>query len=147
VYFPVSREERVARRKKASVEQYLACGESVLVVDDIAEQRDVASGLLKKLGYVVSTVSSGEEAIEYLQSHPVDILVLDMIMTPGIDGMETYRRILEKNPKQKAVLVSGFSETDRVKKAQKLGAGAYICKPYVMEKIGLALRDELRKNR
>ena len=147
VYFPVSREERVARRKKASVEQYLACGESVLVVDDIAEQREVASGLLKKLGYVVSTVSSGEEAIEYLQSHPVDILVLDMIMTPGIDGMETYRRILEKNPKQKAVLVSGFSETDRVKRAQKLGAGAYICKPYVMEKIGLALRDELKKNR
>jgi DNA-binding NarL/FixJ family response regulator len=66
-----------------------------------------------------------------------------MIMDPGIDGLETYRRILEINPQQKAVIVSGFSETDRVSQAQALGAGAYVRKPYVMERLGLALRKEL----
>ena len=120
-------------------------GESVLVVDDIAEQRDVAAGLLTRLGYEVHAVSSGEEAVEYLKGNKADILVLDMIMAPGIDGLETYQRVLEINPKQKAILVSGFSETERVRKAQKLGAGAYVKKPYVMEKIGMAIRDELNR--
>ncbi len=96
------------------------------MVDDIAEQRDVASALLEKLGYRVHSVSSGEKAVEYLKGNKVDILILDMIMAPGIDGFETYRRILEIHPKQKAVIVSGFSETDRVREAQKLGAGPYI---------------------
>jgi two-component system, cell cycle sensor histidine kinase and response regulator CckA len=64
-------------------------------------------------------------------------------MTPGIDGLETYQRVLEINPKQKAILVSGFSETQRVKESQKMGAGAYVKKPYLMEKIGVAIRDEL----
>ena len=49
-------------------------------------------------------------------------------------------------PKQKAVIVSGFSETDRVKKAQGLGAGANVKKPYIREKIGLAIRKELDRS-
>jgi DNA-binding NarL/FixJ family response regulator len=68
-----------------------------------------------------------------------------MIMDPGIDGFETYKRILEFHPQQRALLVSGFSETERVKKAQRLGAGAYVKKPYSMEKIGQAIRGELDK--
>jgi two-component system cell cycle sensor histidine kinase/response regulator CckA len=46
---------------------------------------------------------------------------------------------------KKAILVSGFSETDRVKEAQKMGAGAYVKKPYALEKIGVAIRDELNR--
>jgi PAS domain S-box-containing protein len=145
LYFPVTRDELTAPQQKKPLEQYQGNGELVLVVDDIAEQRDVASGLLKKLGYEVHTVSGGEEAVEYLKKNRADILLLDMIMEPGIDGLETYRRILEISPRQKTILVSGFSETDRVRMAQRLGAGAYIRKPYVMEKIGLAIRDELRR--
>lgn len=145
LYFPVTREELITPQQKVPIEQYMGNGESVLVVDDIAEQRDVASRLLTRLGYEVHVVSSGEEAVEYLKGNRADILVLDMIMPPGIDGLETYQRVLEINPRQKAILVSGFSETDRVKKAQKLGAGAYVKKPYMMEKIGVAIRDELLK--
>jgi len=100
---------------------------------------------IKEGDYSVLTVSGGEEAVEYLKDHKADILVLDMIMAPGIDGLDAYRRILEIRPKQKAILVSGFSETDRLKKAQQLGAGAYVKKPYVMEKIGIAIRDELAR--
>jgi len=143
LYFPVTREELVAPRRKEPIEHYMGRSESVLVVDDIAEQRDVAAGLLTRLGFEVHVVSSGEEALEYLGRNKTDILVLDMIMAPGIDGLETYKRVLEINPRQKAILVSGFSETERVREAQKLGAGAYVRKPYVMEKIGIAIREEL----
>ncbi len=146
LYFPVTREERVAPQGKESMERYMGHGESVLVVDDIAGQRDVASMLLTRLGYRVHAVSSGEEAVEYLKKNTTDILVLDMIMAPGIDGLETYRQVVAINPGQKAVLVSGFSKTDRVREAQKLGAGAYVRKPYAMEKIGVAIRDELNRS-
>jgi CheY-like chemotaxis protein len=88
-------------------------------------------------------VASGEEAVEFLQQKDVNLLLLDMIMDPGIDGLETYRRILAFKPGQKAVLVSGFTETDKVKQALRLGAGTYVKKPYVLEKIGKAVRKEL----
>jgi two-component system, cell cycle sensor histidine kinase and response regulator CckA len=71
--------------------------------------------------------------------------VLDMIMDPGINGRETYQRIINLHPNQKAVIASGFSETGDVKAAQELGAGQYIKKPYTLEKIGIAIRDELKK--
>jgi YesN/AraC family two-component response regulator len=66
-----------------------------------------------------------------------------MIMEPGIDGLDTYKLVLEINPHQKVIIVSGFSETDRTKEAQMLGAGTYVKKPYLREKIGMAIRDEL----
>lgn len=145
LYFPVTREEVAAAKQKEPIEQYLGRGESVLVIDDVAEQREIASTLLSRLGYQVHAVSGGEAAVEYLKGNKADILVLDMIMDPGIDGLETYKRVLDISPKQKAIIVSGFSETDRVKEAQGLGAGAYVRKPYVMERIGVAIRDELRR--
>lgn len=145
IYFPATREEPAAEMQKMSPEQYRGRGESILVVDDVKEQRDVATGMLTRLGYKVHAVSGGEEAVEYLKTHTVDLMVLDMIMDPGIDGLETYRRVLEISPKQKAVIVSGFSETGRVKKAQELGAGSYVRKPYILEKLGLAIREELLK--
>jgi len=145
LYFPVTQEELIAQQQKMPIERYMGNGESVLVVDDIAEQRDIAARLLTRLGYSVRVVSSGEEAVEYLKGNKADILVLDMIMAPGIDGLETYQRVLEINPKQKAIIVSGFSETERVRKAQEIGAGVYVKKPYVMEKIGVAIRDELTR--
>ncbi len=143
LYFPATREETGLPAPRTPLERYMGRGETVLVVDDMAEQRDVASGLLQKLGYKVHSVAGGEEALEYLKKTSADILILDMIMAPGMDGMETYQKILEINPKQKAILVSGFSETDRVRTAQKLGAGTYVKKPYAMETIGLAIRKEL----
>jgi len=143
LYFPVSREELTKDEDKASPDQYMGDGESILVVDDVEGQRELALSMLTRLGYRVHAVSRGEDAVAYLKSNKVDLLVLDMIMEPGIDGLETYQHVLEINPKQRAVIVSGFSETDRVKKAQSLGAGAYVKKPYVLEKLGLAVRKEL----
>jgi signal transduction histidine kinase len=142
-YFPVTRKELAKEKSPFSVEDYMGKGESVLVVDDVLEQSEVASRILRKLGYSVTAVSSGEEAVEYMKNNSADLLVLDMIMDPGIDGCETYKRILEFHPGQKAIIVSGFSASERVKEAQRLGAGAYIKKPFLLEKIGLAVKKEL----
>lgn len=146
LYFPATREMPEKISRKEPLEGYMGNGELVLVVDDVPEQREVAAGLLASLNYRVHAVSSGEEAVDYLRGNHADILVLDMIMTPGIDGLETYRRALEVKPGQKAILVSGFSETDRVLDAQKLGAGAYVKKPYLLERIGIAVRNELKRS-
>jgi CheY-like chemotaxis protein len=116
------------------------------VVDDVAGQRELAAAMLRKLHYEVATVSSGEEAVARLREHPADLLVLDMIMDPGMDGLETYRKALEIRPGQKAIIVSGFSESERVCATQALGAGAYVKKPYVLENLGLAVRQELERN-
>ena len=145
LYFPVTRKKFPEDESSLSVESYSGNGESILIVDDVEEQRKIASGMLEELGYSVVSVSSGEKAVEYLKTNKIDLLVLDMIMDPGMDGLDTYKKILEIHPEQKAIIGSGFSETDRVKETLALGAGAYIRKPFLLEKIGLAVKKELGK--
>lgn len=147
LYFPATRETATKTSEEMTIDEYTGNGELVLVVDDMPEQREVAGHMLRELGYTVKTLPSGEKAVEYLKHARADLIVLDMIMGKGMDGLETYRRILEYHPCQKAIIVSGFSETDRIREAQRLGAGAYIMKPYRMEKIGLAVRAELDRKR
>jgi CheY-like chemotaxis protein len=145
LYFPALRKKasEVEQKGEAPVDAFKARGETLLVVDDVKEQRDIASEILSSLGYSVAAVASGGEAIAYLKEHPVDLIVLDMIMDPGMDGLELYRRILEIRPGQKAVIASGFSETERVKEAQELGAGPYIRKPYTLANLAMPIRREL----
>jgi len=145
LYFPAFREESSGERLAVAVEDCRGRGESVLVVDDVEEQRTIAGAILSKLGYHVATVSCGEDAVRYVRENPVDLLVLDMIMGTGMDGLETFREIIKWKPGQKAIIASGFSETARVKETQHLGAGEYVKKPYSMEKIGFAVRKELDK--
>lgn len=143
LYFPFTREEIKAEALPVQMSEFMGRGESILVVDDVEGQRDLAAAMLRKLNYSVATVPSGEEAVTYLQDHRVDLLVLDMIMDPGMDGLDTYRAVLEIHPHQRAVIVSGFAETERVNEAQALGAGPYVKKPYLQEKLGIAVRQEL----
>jgi len=68
-------------------------------------------------------VPSSEGAVQYSAANPVDLVILDMIMDPGWDGLETYREIVKLYPRQKAIIVSGYALTERVRMAQHLGAG------------------------
>jgi two-component system, cell cycle sensor histidine kinase and response regulator CckA len=143
LYFPASRESTAAKKISMPIDLYMSKGESILVVDDVEEQRVVLSQILNKLGYRVTAVTGGEEAVEYLKNSSADLIVLDMIMEPGINGLETYKQILETRPGQKAIIASGFSETEHVKETLRLGALAYVKKPYNIENIGWAIRDAL----
>ncbi|RKX20712.1 MAG: hypothetical protein DRP51_05320 [Candidatus Zixiibacteriota bacterium] len=139
IYFPITRKSLDSRDS----DETRGGSEAILVVDDDDVQRKVATELLKKLGYNVGTVESGEKAIEFLRENSPDLVILDMVMPGGIDGAETYQRILEISPNQKAIILSGFSESDRVLKAQKLGAGAFVRKPVTGQVIATAVRAEL----
>jgi len=147
LYFPITRDEYYPIDMTIPFEDLQGDGESVLVVDDVASQRDISSKMLETLGYSCEAFSSGEEAIEHLKANEADLIVLDMIMDPGINGRETYERIIKIHPDQKAIIVSGYAETEEVIKAQQLGAGKYIKKPLTLEKIGVAVKEELMKSK
>jgi PAS domain S-box-containing protein len=140
IYFPVTRDAFLIGEEQ---EEDYTGSESVLVIDDLQEQRDVATRLLSSLGYRVRAVNNGRAALNYLASHSVDILLMDMIMDDGLDGLDTYREIVRLYPGQKAVIASGFSETERVKEAESLGAGQFVRKPYTLNSLGKAVRHEL----
>jgi signal transduction histidine kinase/CheY-like chemotaxis protein len=143
LYFPITDKPLTPKKEQPPISVHTGKGESILVVDDVREQRELAASILSMLGYSVATSASGEEALEFIKNRPADLVILDMIMGPGMDGLDTYKKILELHPGQKTIITSGFSETDRVKEAQRLGAGAYVQKPYLMEKVALAVRAEL----
>jgi len=143
LYFPVTREAVTVRKSSESFASLKGNGEMILVVDDVKSQREISCMMLEALEYKATAVESGETAVVYLKEHPVDLLVLDMIMDPGINGRETYEQIKKINPQQKAILVSGFAETDDVHEAIRLGAARYLKKPFLLEELGRALKDTL----
>ena len=145
LYFPVSNDGVNKKVPTEHTEIIRGNGESILVVDDIKEQMEIADNILTELGYGVTTAQSGEEAIEYLKTNSVDLVILDMIMDPGIDGHETYRRIREIIPNQKVIIASGYADYNRLKETRQIGAGGYIRKPYSIEVIAKAVSNELKK--
>ncbi len=139
IYFPITREQI----EVDDSEIVLGGSEKILVVDDDETQRTVLQKMLTHIGYQVKLVESGERAVECSKTENFDLLLLDMVMPDGIDGTETYRRILEFNPGQKAIIISGFAGSERVAEAMKLGAGAFIKKPLYIKDIARAIRKEI----
>ncbi len=142
LYFPISQEE-TAQAENIGAAIPTGNGESILVVDDEPQLRDIASQMLNTLGYRVESVCSGELAIQFLEENQVDLIIIDMLMEPGMNGRQTYEKILEMYPNQKALIVSGFAENDDVKAAMKLGASGFLNKPYSMDQLGRAAKDAL----
>jgi len=139
LYFPITRETA----DTPAPDEIIGGSERILVVDDDIIQREVTLRLLTRLGYQAHAVTGGEEALTHLADHPQDLLLLDMIMPPGIDGTETFRRALEICPDQKAIILSGYAATDRVEKALQLGAHAFVRKPLSLAALASAVRRAL----
>jgi signal transduction histidine kinase/ActR/RegA family two-component response regulator len=146
LYFPVTAAIVQQHIQTVSLADFRGNGEHILVVDDVEEQREIAASILTELGYRVTTAGSGPEALALARQKRFDLLLLDMILGNGMDGLETYRQFLGLAPGQKAIITSGFSESERVTEAMRLGVGCYIKKPYTIAKLGRALREELAKS-
>lgn len=146
LYFPVSTNGEAKTRKQLTDLALLhGNGESILVVDDEPQQRDIASCMLEQFGYSVETTKSGEEAVLFLREKPMDLILLDMLMAPGMNGLQTYKKIIAILPGQKAVIASGYARSIDVEEAIVLGAGVFIKKPYSMEELGRAVKNELAR--
>lgn len=140
LYFPLATESA----EIAAVEEPEVGGqESILVIDDTPVQLEVSKTLLLSHGYEIHTASSGQEAIDFIKSRRVDLILLDMIMDNGLDGLATYREILKIRPGQKAVIVTGASVSERCLLAQELGAGSILHKPFTLKEVNQAVRKEL----
>ncbi|MBU0945203.1 MAG: transporter substrate-binding domain-containing protein [Proteobacteria bacterium] len=143
LYFPATRSKTRGKTELLDIAELQGNGEKILVVDDEAQQRDIAEKLLTHLGYQVNCVESGERAVEYVRVNQPDLIVLDMIMEPGMNGRRTYEEIRKLRPGQKAIVASGFSENEEVKKVQLLGARTFVKKPYTLRQIGLSVQETL----
>jgi DNA-binding response OmpR family regulator len=102
---------------------------NVLVVDDEGAIRYSVSKTLQRVGYTVSEASSGEEAIEILTSQPFDVVLTDIRMPPGLDGVELVRRIKEQSADTIVILMTGYPSLSTAVEALRLGAHDYLIKP------------------
>lgn len=142
VFIPTTREIEQTTEHRIVLEDFIG-SETVLIVDDSPEQRTITEKMLSKLGYHILVASSGVDALHTINHNSVDLLILDMIMVGGLDGLDTYKTILGSHPHQRAIIVSGFSERERVAELISSGAGAHVQKPFTMEEIGMAVRREI----
>jgi CheY-like chemotaxis protein len=143
IYFPATRDHFTTHPVAGKLKDLYGHGERLLIVDDDEQQQIICSQILKSLGYSVNVVASGEEALEYLKTHTVDLLILDMILGQGMNGRQTYDGVKKMLPGLKAIIVSGFSADTEVKKTQRLGAGRFVKKPYTINQIGMAIKETL----
>jgi len=143
VYLPATDEEPEQAAADQPLAEFLGNGQHILVVDDEAQLREIASHMLAVLNYRTTTVSSGEEALAFLEDGAADLVLLDMQMGSGLNGEETYERICTMNPSQKAIIVTGYSTSREVAATLRRGAGGFVKKPFSMIELGRALRQEL----
>lgn len=142
MYLPVTRD--VAGAPDGPDQGRDLCGtETVLVVDDAEDQLDIARSALRKFGYTVLTAVNGEQAVKVVEQHPVDLVLLDMVMPGGMGGVETYRKIVARYPACRGVATSGFFEPDSQRELEELGVRIFLDKPYTIEKLSQAVRAEL----
>lgn len=150
VYFAVC---RAAAKCTAPAVAEIGLGgmETILVVDDDPDIRKTTCGYLRAIGYKVEAAQNGAEAVEIIRrtkqegTRKIDLVMLDMIMADGFDGLDTYQAILKIEPLQKAILVSGFSMTDRMREAMRLGARNCLLKPYENNELARVVRATLDK--
>jgi two-component system response regulator (stage 0 sporulation protein F) len=118
----------------------------LLIVDDEVDVREFAANFFRKRKIEVSTAGSGEEALEIMQKHKPDLVLLDIKMT-GIDGIETLRRIRELDNKAKVIMVTGRKPEDEgsFDKCKELGAQDYIHKPLELDELERIVLRELTR--
>lgn len=104
-------------------------GKRILVTDDQAGIRKLLIEILRPQGYEVHECADGLQALEFLKSNTVDLMLLDMKM-PQMDGITTLKKLKELNIDVKVIFMTAFGELKVTKDAQRLGALDYILKPF-----------------
>lgn len=143
MYLPATTEHISSTQVENIIRPLKGNGEKILLIDDQPEQNEILGSLLSKLGYITYSATSGEDGIKFLQSEDVHVVLLDMIMGDGLNGRETYEKILKIRPGQKAIIISGYSKNEEIAKAKDLGISFCLQKPVTMPILSVAIRQAL----
>jgi len=122
-------------------------GPTVLIIDDEESIRKTLAGVLADEEYEIATAGSGQEGLDILQEAQPAIVMLDIAMEPGIDGIETLRRIKEMRPELPVIMITGHGEIETAVKTIKMGAYDFIQKPLALEQVLLAVRHGLEDSK
>ena len=120
--------------------------ERILVVDDDQSLREFLAITLSREGFEVETAASGPAALEKVAEVPIDLALVDLKM-PGMDGLETLRRLKEANETISVVIVTAFSTTTTAIQALKEGAYDYLIKPFKVDELKLVVQKALEERR
>ncbi|MFH0813494.1 MAG: sigma-54 dependent transcriptional regulator [Pseudomonadota bacterium] len=112
---------------------------NILIVDDEISIQDSLSGILRDEGYEASVATDGNTALKIIEEDPPDLIFLDIVM-PGIDGIETLKKIKEKYPDIYVIIISAYGTIETAVKAIKFGAFDFIEKPLSLEKVILTVK-------
>jgi DNA-binding NtrC family response regulator len=118
----------------------------MLVVDDERNLRLMLSQMLELAGHSVESAGSGEEALEHLDQHPVDVLFLD-VRLPGIDGIKTLSRVRELHPSVRVIMMSGHGTIETAVRAVRQGAVDFLEKPLSRDQVLRTLDQVLELQR
>jgi DNA-binding response OmpR family regulator len=119
----------------------------ILVVDDEGANRYSVSKTLQRVGYVVSEAASGEEALDLLVKQHYDVVLTDIRMPPGIDGVELLKRIKEEAPDAIVILMTGYASLGTAVEALRLGAHDYLIKPSSSQDIRQSVSKGVERSR
>ena len=114
----------------------------VLVVDDDDGVREFLEAVLARAGLEVTGAASGEDALERAVEAPFDLVTLDVIL-PGIDGLETLRRLKRAHPAVRVIMLSGHAPSRAGDEALRLGAQEFLRKPLEPEELERAVARAL----
>ena len=117
----------------------------VLVVDDEVDFLETLVNRLKKRKFEAEGVTSGEAALELLKAKTVDVVVLDMKMPGGMDGIETFREMRKIQPHAEVILLTGHASVETSIEGMKLGAFDYLLKPVKFEELLAKLAAAIEK--
>ena len=143
LYFPEAKETQIPKQGDAGLEAVRGAGESILVVDDEPVQRHIAQSLLTHLGYKVAVCDSGEAALSYLRKEQADLVIMDIIMEPGMTGVEACEALLTDHPAQRILFATGYSNSQTLARATRMSRGDCLFKPYTPEKLGAMVKERL----
>lgn len=115
---------------------------TILVVDDDVVTCQVLSQELTQSGYTTHWVTNGNDAIDYILSKPVDIMLLDLRM-PDIDGLQVLRELEKTKPRTKTIVLTGYGDFKGAVEATRLGASDFINKPYDLDELLISIRKVL----
>ncbi len=120
----------------------------VLVVDDDPMVADINRHYVEKnsLFSVKALARNGEEAIQFLEDNPVDLIILDVFM-PVMDGIETLKNIRYKKFKSEVIMVTAANDTTTLEQTMHLGVLDYLVKPFTLERLQVSLEKFISKYR